>query len=113
MRCSVSIGLLVTCLGLGGVGVDALAEQSGNGEAARSTSQEVQVDHKVELNSADQAALESLPGVGPRTAQLIIEYREEHGRFEKVEELMNVRGIGERTFLRLRELVRVSAASSR
>ena len=113
MRGSVSIGLLVMCLGLGGVGVDAVVEQSGNGEAARSASQEVQTDERVELNSADRAALEALPGVGPRTAQLIIEYREEHGRFEKVEELMNVRGIGERTFLRLRELVRVNATTSR
>lgn len=62
---------------------------------------------KVDLNTADQIALESLPGVGPRTAQLILEYRTETGGFKKVEELMNVKGIGEKTFLRLRELVRV------
>ena len=66
---------------------------------------------RVELNSADKAALESLPGIGPRTAELIIEYRAENGGFEKVEDLMNVRGIGERTFLRLRELVRVDAGA--
>lgn len=65
---------------------------------------------KVNLNAADQEALESLPGIGPRTAERIIAYRDEHGPFEKVEELMNVRGIGERTFLRLRELVRVGEA---
>ena len=62
---------------------------------------------RVDLNAADQPALESLPGIGPRTAELIIEYRNETGGFKKVEELMNIRGIGERTFLRLRELVRV------
>ena len=61
----------------------------------------------IDLNTADRTALESLPGVGPRTAELIIEYRTESGGFEKVEELMNVRGIGEATFLRIRELVRV------
>ncbi len=65
---------------------------------------------RVDLNSANQQRLESLPGIGPRTAELIIEYRQEHGGFQKVEELMNIRGIGERTFLRLRELVHVATA---
>ena len=64
---------------------------------------------RVDLNRADQEALEALPGVGPRTAELIIAYREEHGGFKKIEELMNIRGIGERTFLRLRELVQIPA----
>ncbi len=66
---------------------------------------------KVELNTADRMELEELPGIGPRTAERIIEYRTENGRFDKIEELMNVRGIGERTFLRLRDLVRVGSAS--
>ena len=61
----------------------------------------------IDLNTADLAALESLPGVGPRTAELIIEYRTESGGFKKVEDLMNVKGIGEATFLRIRQLVRV------
>ena len=65
----------------------------------------------MELNTADKPALEALPGIGPRTAELIIEYRTENGRFEKIEDLMNIRGIGERTFLRLRDLVRVDAAA--
>lgn len=67
----------------------------------------------VELNTASAAELRTLPGVGERTAERIIEYREEHGGFEKIEDLMNVRGIGERTFLRLRPLVRVDAPASR
>jgi competence protein ComEA len=48
----------------------------------------------VNINEADQAALETLPGVGPATAQAIIEYRNEHGRFRSVDDLLNVRGIG-------------------
>ena len=67
---------------------------------------------RVELNSADQAALEALPGIGPRTAELIIEYRTKNGGFKKVEDLMNIRGIGERTFLRLRDLVRIDTSAS-
>ena len=79
--------------------------------AAETDSPATEGTDRVELNTADKAALETLPGVGPRTAELIIEYRAENGGFEKIEDLMNVRGIGERTFLRLRELVRVDAAA--
>ncbi len=68
---------------------------------------------KVDLNTATGEELESLPGVGPRTAELIIDYREQHDGFEKIEELMNVRGIGERTFLRLRSLITVTPIKAR
>ena len=61
----------------------------------------------VDINRATAAELDTLPGVGPRTAQRIIEYREENGGFTRLEDLMNVRGIGERTFLRLKPLVTV------
>ncbi len=67
----------------------------------------------IDLNSADRIALETLPGVGPRTAEVIVEYRTEAGGFKKVEELMNVRGIGEATFLRIRELVRVETSEGK
>jgi competence protein ComEA len=66
----------------------------------------------VDLNSATAVQLETLPGVGPRTAERILEYRRDNGSFEKIEGLMNVRGIGERSFLRLRPLVTVGAATS-
>lgn len=61
----------------------------------------------VNLNTASPSELAALPGIGPRTAQLIVEHREKNGGFKKVEELMHVRGIGEKSFLRLRELVTV------
>ena len=66
-------------------------------------------EEQVDLNTATAAELEALPGIGPRTAELIVEYRQEQP-FAKVEDLMNIRGIGERTFLRLRPLVRVGDA---
>ncbi len=78
-----------------------------------STSQRSNAAERIDLNTADQPALESLPGIGPRTAELIVEYRIKTGGFKKVEELMNVKGIGERTFLRLRELVRIGDAGAR
>jgi competence protein ComEA len=51
----------------------------------------------VNLNTADQAALESLPGVGPVTAAAILEWRTQHGAFTAVEELLEVSGIGDAT----------------
>ena len=66
----------------------------------------------VNLNTAALSDLEKLPGVGPATAARIIEYREKNGPFKKIEELMNVKGIGEKAFLKLKPLVTVTAPKS-
>jgi competence protein ComEA len=57
------------------------------------------------LATPDQ--LDALPGVGPVTAQRILEWRTRNGRFARVEQLREIEGIGERRFGQLRELVRV------
>ena len=51
-------------------------------------------DGIVDLNTADETALETLPGVGPATAKAIVDYRTQHGKFRSVDDLLNVRGIG-------------------
>ena len=62
----------------------------------------------VDLNTADLEQLDTLPGVGPVTAQAIFDYREENGPFQSVDDLVNVYGIGEKTVEKLREYVVVS-----
>ncbi len=62
------------------------------------------------LNAATREQLEALPGIGARTAERILEYRQKNGSFRKVEDLMNVQGIGEKSFLKLRPLLTVSPA---
>ena len=61
----------------------------------------------VNLNTATVDELDTLPGVGPATAQSIMEYRSEHGRFNRIEDLLEVRGIGNAKFATLRSRVTV------
>jgi len=66
---------------------------------------------KVNINSASQVELEKLPRIGPKVATRILDYRREHGPFKRVEDLMKVKGIGEKIFARLKDLVTVGTES--
>ena len=61
----------------------------------------------IDLNTADLAALDSLPGVGPVMAGRILAWRAQHGRFTTIDQLHEVSGVGQRTFERLRPFVHV------
>ena len=61
----------------------------------------------INLNSASDADLETLPGIGPALAQRIIAYRTQHGSFRSVDELRNVSGIGDAKFAEIKDLVTV------
>jgi competence protein ComEA len=60
---------------------------------------------RVNLNTATLAELDALPGIGPVTAQRILDWRTEHGQFATVDQLREIEGIGETRFARLRDLV--------
>ncbi len=67
-------------------------------------------DRKIDLNQATLEDLKDLPGIGTSTARRILEFREKNGPFERIEDLMNVRGIGEKKFLKLKDRITVNPA---
>jgi competence protein ComEA len=90
-------------------GVNAMAAQSTAGAKPKAAAP---ATAPINLNSATAMQLETLPGVGKATAQRIVEYRQKNGGFKKVEDLMNIRGLGEKGFLKIKPLVTVSAPRS-
>lgn len=65
-------------------------------------------DGKVNLNTADEGQLTTIPGIGPAKAQAIIQHRDEHGPFNSIESLMDVSGIGKKTFEKLEHQITVN-----
>jgi len=65
------------------------------------------ISTKININTASAKELESLKGIGPATAKNIISYREEYGGFSTIEEIMNVKRIGEKTFLKIQDFITV------
>ena len=74
--------------------------------ASSGTSQSV-VTGKININTATAEELDELPGVGPAIAAKIIAYRESNGNFRSPEEIMNVSGIGEKTFAKMKDMITV------
>ncbi len=66
---------------------------------------------KIDINTATSAELQTLPRIGAAVAQRIIDYREEHGKFKKIEEIMKVKGIGEKIFEQIKERITVGEGS--
>lgn len=66
----------------------------------------------VNLNTASEAELERLPGIGPAKAAAIVAYRQKHGPFRRVEDLRRVKGFGRKTLLRLRPYLAVAGPTT-
>jgi competence protein ComEA len=75
------------------------------GGGAATTPGGAQADGKININTADSTALQQLNGVGPSTAQKIIDYRTANGNFSDIDALKNVSGIGEKTFEKLKDYI--------
>lgn len=63
---------------------------------------------RVDINKASAAELQALKGIGAKTAQAIVEYRNAHGAFKSVDDLKHVKGIGEKKLSRIEDEVKVS-----
>ena len=100
----VSTALVVTGIA---VSVSAAGAPGGQAPAGRAGKEKTPVA-VVNINTATSAELVTLPGVGAATATRILEYRQKNGGFKKLEDIMNVRGIGEKTFLRLKPLITIT-----
>ncbi len=85
-----------------------ITSESGNNVIIQeNTSETGGKNKKVNINKATQSELETLPGIGEAMANRIIEYREQNGNFQKIEDLKNIKGIGEAKFDKIKELVTV------
>lgn len=72
---------------------------------AKSWDEALEASRRVDINQATVADLESLPGIGPKTAQKIVDYRTEHSTFQSTDELLQIEGIGPRTYEGLKDYI--------
>lgn len=85
------------------------AQPTGYGEGAAPASQAAgsNTDGRIDINTADETALTSITGIGPAKAKAIIAYREQHGAFGSIEDIRNVSGIGDSTFNKIKDEIKV------
>ena len=65
-------------------------------------------DGKININSATREELQQIPGIGPHTADKIVSWRKENGTFRKKEDIKKINGIGDKTFEKMKERIRVN-----
>ncbi|GEM_PF-5026624 len=87
----------------GGMEFEKLAEPV---SVTESTDRELFVGESININTTSKAELERVPNIGPSLASAIIEYRDRHGAFSSLDELVNVKGIGETTLDNIRGYLR-------
>ncbi len=87
---------------------ETIPETASNAPSNSNVTEDEQFEYPLDLNTASQEALESLPGIGPSKATEILAYRDENGPFKKVDDIINVPGIGPTTLETLRSYLYVS-----
>ncbi len=80
---------------------------SSQSDTSSVVSEEVLKDALININTADISLLQKLEKIGPKRAEDIIAYREKHGNFSKIEDIMKVSGIGEKTFEGIKDYITV------
>lgn len=103
LRTGVSLLALLACLA-----AHPFAQQA---EPSKADARSAKPALVVNVNTATATELEQLPGIGAKVAARIVDYRTKKGPFRKLEELMNVQGIGEKSFLKLRSQLTIAGTS--
>lgn len=98
------LALIVTGLGIKMKVTEEVTKENG---FERIEKREKALEVVVNINLASATELEVLPAIGPVTAQKIIDYRNQRGAFKKTEEIMNVSGIGVKTYEKIREKIKI------
>ncbi|MFA5158134.1 MAG: helix-hairpin-helix domain-containing protein [Patescibacteria group bacterium] len=78
-----------------------------SGELSSPSANSSPISGKININTATQAELESLPGIGPTYAKRIIEYRTANGGFKSIDQIKNVKGIGEKTYAKFSDKISI------
>ena len=108
----IAVGLAALAWLMGAAPSAAAQQTKPAGDGTRAAASKPASTAIVNINSASAAEFEALPGIGPKTAARIVEYRQKNGPFKKVEELMNVRGLGEKNFLKLKAQLTLGATKN-
>jgi len=103
----IALGSLCLAALLLGPLAPALAASAPEGQSA------AQAGAPIDINKATEVELAKLQGIGEAMAKRIVDFRKEHGPFQRVEDLMKVKGIGEKSFEKLRPSITVGRAEAR
>ena len=89
------------------VGGDAIEVQAQTAQGGASGNGQTATDDRININTASEADLCSIPGIGATRAAAVVAYRQEHGVFASVEDIMNVSGIKEGTYAKIKDRIKV------
>jgi comEA protein len=99
--------VLTMCVGLMMSSVSIMAQKSASNSATHKSASTPASTEKINLNSATAEQLQSLPGIGPAIAKTIVEHRTKVGKFNRIEEILKVKGIGEKKFQKIKDRLTV------
>ena len=107
-RTALTLAIVAAAIAVSPIGASAQDKPASSKAAARPAASTAPVN----INTASAAEFEELPGIGAAMAARIVEYRQKNGPFKKIEDLMNVRGLGEKNFLKLKPQLTLGGAKT-